>query len=101
MANVYVKNPIVLDTFNATADIATLAFGLATAPVHIQKIVFDNPTAADVFVLKDRNANVVATLTAVDAGQVTQDFDPPLITDGLQMVTGDQTVTSGTVSIYV
>ena len=102
MANVYVKNPIVLDTFNATADIANLAFGHTKAPVFIQKIVFDNPTAADVFVLKDNGGNVVATLTADDnTTQVAQDFSPALFCHGLQMVTGDQTVTTGTVSIYV
>ena len=101
MANIYTKNPIVLDTFNATADIANLGFGLTTAPVHISKVVFDNPTAADVLVLKDRRGAVVVSLTAVDAGQVSQTFDPPLITDGWQLVTGDQTVSSGTVLIYV
>ena len=101
MANSYVTNPIVLDTFNATVDIANLGFGLTTAPVHIQKVVFSNPTASDIVILKDRKATVKVELEAVDAGTVTQDFDPPLITDGLQLVTGDQTVTSGKVYIYV
>ena len=101
MANVYNKNPIVIDTTNATVDIANLAFGLTTAPVHISKVVFSNPTAADIIILKDRRGSVVVELEAVDAGQVTQDFDPPLITDGLQLITGDQTRSSGKVYIYV
>ena len=101
MANTYKNNPIILDTFNATVDIANLAFGKSDVPVFIQKAVFSNPTAADIVILKDRKANVVVELEAVDAGQVTQDFDPPLHCDGLQLVTGDQTVTSGKVYIYV
>ena len=103
MANLYKKNPIVIDTVSSTVDIANLAFGLTTAPVHISKVVFTNPTADDVVVLKDRRAAIVVQLdaAAVDATQVTQTFDPPLITDGLQLVTGDQTVTSGKILIYV
>jgi hypothetical protein len=101
MANSYKTNPIVIDSVSVTVDIANLAFELTTAPVHIEKVVFSNPTANDIVILKDRKGVVKVELEAVDAGQVTQNFIPPLVCDGLQSVTGDNTITTGKVYIYV
>ena len=101
MANSYTKNPIVIDTVTSTVDIANLAFGKSDIPVFIQKVVLSNPTASDIIILKDKSGAVKVQLEAVDAGQVQQDFDPPLHSHGLQLVTGDQTLTSGAVYIYV
>lgn len=105
MANVTKSNPIVLDTFNADVDIANVAFGLSTAPVCIRKIVFQNPTAGDVVVLKNARLEVVATLkadaTAGNTTQVEQDFPDGFYCQGLKIATADQTVTSGSVLIYV
>ena len=102
MANAYKGNPIVLDTFGANADIANLAFGSSKTSVHIHKVLFTEPTANDVVVLKDASGNIVAKIVAYATNQdVTVDFPKAFVCHGLQLLTADQTVTTGEVLIYV
>lgn len=102
MANSYKNNPIFLDTFSGDLDIANLAFGLSDVPVFIKKIVFHDPTAADKVILKDSRGNVVAELEcAVTDTIVQKDFPQPWSCLGLKLLTADQTVTTGSVLIYV
>lgn len=102
MANDYSKNPIVLDTFSASVDIANLAFGLPHAPVFIKHITFHDPTANDIVVLKDKQGNVVAALEAYATNQnLDVDFGQGYCSDGLTLVSTDCTVTTGKVLIYI
>ena len=94
---------VALDTFSSTISIATSAFKLAKAPVHIQKVVMSGHAGSDVCVLKDAGGNVAVELKAAASsiGTIEIDFSPPLIVQGLQAIASDQTITSGTVYIYV
>lgn len=102
MANDYSKNPIVLDTFSASVDIANLALGLPHAPVFIKHITFHDPTAADIVVLKDKQGNIVAALEALSTNlDVNIELPAGFCSDGLTLVSTDCTVTTGKVLIYV
>jgi hypothetical protein len=102
MANSYVNNPIVLDTFSSTVDIALQAFGLAKAPVMIKKVVFTDPTAADIVILRDASNNIVVAMEAVTTNlDVQQDFCKGFKCQGLTLTSTDVTVTTGKVLIYV
>lgn len=105
MANVFDSNPIVIDTVSSDVDVGSSAFGLSKAPFFIKKIVFSNPTAADVAVIKNYRGEVVAELQADSVAGNTEkvelDFDPCLHSQGLKILTADQTVTTGSILIYV
>lgn len=103
MANVFDSNPITLDSFVSDIDVGNSAFGLPNAPFFIKAIQFHDPTANDIIVLKNKRGEVVAQLEAFATNQdITRDFiGDPLMTQGLVMLTADQTVTTGTVLIYI
>lgn len=102
MSNDYSKNPIVLDTFTASVDIANLAFGLPHAPVFIKHVTFVAPTAADSVILKDKQGNIVVSIKALSTNlDVNLDFGQSFCSDGLTMVSTDCTVTTGKVLIYI
>lgn len=102
MANVYSTNPIVIDTFSGDLDIGNLAFGLSASPFYIKKLVFSDPTAADLIVLKDNRLAVVAEIQVTTTNlPVQQDFDGGYCCQGLKIVAADCTVTTGKLLIYV
>jgi hypothetical protein len=102
MANSYKGNPIVLDTFSADVDIALQAFKLSKAPVSIKKVVFHDPTANDIVVLKDFAGNVVVALEADTLNENVSEFFGKCFTcQGLKLIATEQTVTTGKVLIYV
>ena len=102
MANSYDNNPISIDTVAANLDIANLAFGLSTTPVYISKVVFTDPTAADVFVLKNKAGDTVVDMLVLTTNDdVTQDFDTPIHSQGLQLLAADNTMTTGKALIYL
>ena len=98
MANTYKNNPVILDTVSATVDLALQITELSTAPVFVQKVVLSTTASSDIIILKDRRSAVKAELASFAAGQTEMDFDPPLHCDGLQIVAGDNTLTSTSVS---
>ena len=98
MANSYKSNPVILDTVSATVDLALQITELSTAPVFVQKIVLSTTASGDVIILKDKSANVKAELSSFAAGQTEIDFEPALNCEGLQIVAGDNTLTSTSVS---
>jgi len=98
MANTYKNNPIILDTVSATVDVALQAVGLTDAPVFVQKVVLSTTASGDIIILKDRRSAVKAELSSFAAGETELDFSPALHCDGLQIVAGDNTLTSTSVS---
>jgi len=102
MANVYDNNPISIDTVSADLDIANLAFGLSAAPISINKVVFTDPTAADVFELQNKAGDVVVSLLVLTTNaDVETDFNVPLRTQGLKLVAANNTMTTGKALIYL
>lgn len=102
MANDYSKNPIVLDTFSSSVDIANLALGLPHAPMFIKHITFHDPTANDIVLLKDKQGNLVAALEALSTNlNIDIEFPAGFCSDGLTLVSTDCTVTTGKILIYI
>ena len=102
MANVYTTNPILIDTFSGDLDIGNLAFGLSATPFYIKKLVFSDPTAADIILLKDNRLAVVAEIQCTTTNlPIQQDFNAGYCSQGLKIVATDCTVTTGKLLIYV
>lgn len=101
MANTYKNNPVILDTVSATVDLALQITELTTSPVFIQKVVLSTTASGDKIILKDRRSAVKVELESFAPGITETDFHTPLHCDGLQIVAGDNTLTSGQVFIYV
>ena len=100
MANVFDGNPIYIDDVSSNVDVADSAFGNSNAPMFVRAIHFDAPTAADIVIVKNARGEVVAELKALTTDQDLL-FDVPFHSQGLQLLTADQTVTTGQILIYL
>lgn len=100
MANVFDSKTIVIDTFSSDIDIANSAFGISNTPVYIRHLVFSDPTAADVIVLKNHRGEVVTEILASTTGESIGILQPTC-SEGLKIVASDCTVTTGKLLIHL
>lgn len=100
MANVYDSRTIVIDTFSGDLDLGDLCFGLTNTPFLMRHIIFSNPTAADVVVLKNARGEVVTELVADTTG-ASVGIQEKTVSEGLKILTADQTVTTGKLLIHL
>ena len=100
MANSFDSRTIYIDDFGSDIDVGNSAFGLTEAPFFIAQLIFDNPTAADVVLLKNARGEVVMSILATTTGD-SVGIQLPVRSEGLKLLAADQTVTTGSLLIHL
>ena len=100
MANSFDSRTIYIDDFSSDIDVGDSAFGLTEAPFFIAQLIFDNPTTADVVVLKNARGEVVTQIRASVTGEPVG-LQLPMRSEGLKLLAADQTVTTGSLLIHL